>query len=449
MGSLTLKRMQVGPFQGIDTNRPIVLEFPKQSAKTKKRPIIKLSGDQGVGKSSFLHALLYATAQGFGIKDQNLVNIETGKMNGEFEFDKDGESWKVVYTKTTFKLYRLFVAEDDQGWIPQGAEDSQLKRLIGNVAISPMKLKVDDGKKQVDWLFNMLNVPATIVEKTRELGKRIKEVGGARSSSNAEYNFLKKQLSEDPLYTNWEESEKKYAEKKDAESVKQKLDALGTERVRLQEGREKLARIKQKITDQEKDLVEVEKKITELKKSIAELKESREKGENFIKQNNKLDKQWELVQQELIDITAYLSIQKRWEVIKTKKAEMEEFEDLIQNGDRVKSDLLKQKRDLLAGILPDINGLDVQTDDEIDGLKAGIYLHGRNPFQLSESELFDLYLQLCKAQGVTMVVVENITSFGSDVITNLNALAKAGVYVWASEMARGKNELKIEFVDAL
>lgn len=441
--ALTLVRCKAGPFQGIDASRPVVIEFPKIQKGKKGRPITLINGDQAVGKTSFLHYLLYVTKQNFGVKVSDMVNLPADALSGEFEFKQNDETWKVVITKTTFKLFRYFeVDKENKGWIPQGSEDTNLKKLIGNVAISPMKLKVDDGKKQVDWLFKMLNVPPAVIEQAKKLSGRIEEIGKTRAASRKDYEFLKKDLGEDPLFINWEDSEIKFAEIKTIEILQKKFENVTARRNLLNEGKEKLLRLEKQM----------EEKKAEIKKMLEELRDLRLrkiKGDKYIQENEPVEKEYQDVQQEFITISKYLAEQGAWKMVQEKKKEMDEFETLIQRANTSEANLKKQKRTLLKDMLPDIPGLEIHTEDSIDGTKTGIYLDGKNPVQLSESELFDLYFKLCRAQDVTMVVIENITDFGTDVIKTLNEMAKAGVYVWATQMERGRKELTIEFVDQL
>lgn len=450
MSSLTFKRLKTGPFQGIDKDNPIIVEFPNVSPKTKRRPITKLSGDQGLGKSSLVNSLLYAVGHNFGIKQENFLNLESEKtISGEVEFVSAGQTWKVRYSKTKFELFRLFEADDDLTWLPQGEVKTQLKRLVGNVAVSPIKLQVEDGKKQVDYLFDMLNIPVEIRDQSKDISGKIEIASSTRAKSNKEYNFLKKSLDEDPMYMAWEASEIKYKERKTLDSVKAKLDAAEQEKRQLVQAREKLTSIAQKITDKKSEIALLEEKLAKEKAELKLLEDANKRGQDFVAKQSHVEQNYERVYREYTEITDYQVQQRRWENVKKQAQEMGEYEELVKNANTSIDNLKKKKRDLLKKVLPEIDGLEIVTDDEIDGLKTGVYLHGRNPLQLSESELFDLYLKLCQSQGVTMVVIENITSFGSNVIQTLNTLAKSGVYVWATEMRRGQRELKIEFLNEL
>jgi hypothetical protein len=450
MSSLTFKRLKTGPFQGIDAANPIIIEFPPMSAKAKKRPITRLSGDQGLGKSSLLNSLLYGLGYNFGIKQEHFLNLDSGKtISGELEFDRDGETWKVRYSKTKFELFRLFRTDDDSAWLPQGEAKTQLKRLVGNVAVTPLRLQVEDGKKQVDYLFDMLNIPEDIRVKAKALSAQIEIAAASRAKANKEYTFLKKALEEDPMYQNYEATEAMYRERKTLDSVQAKLDAAQREKTVLIQAREKLAGITQKSIDKKAEIKDLEERLARAKEEQRVLVEAETKGKAYVAQAAHVEEHYESVYKEFTQITDYQVQQRRWDAVKQQAKDMNDYQELVKKADVSKDNLVNKKRLLLKNVLPDIEGLEVVTEDAIDGAKTGVYLNGKNPLQLSESELFDLYLKLCRSQGVTMVVIENITSFGSDVIETLNTLAKSGVYVWATEMRRGQKELKIEFINEL
>lgn len=446
--ALVLKNMRVGPFAGISEDHPVVLEFPPVAKNTKKRPITKLTGDQELGKSSLIHFLLHALCQRFGMKKQELVNLESNEMQGEIEFSQNDQTWKVVVTKTTFKLFRLMEVEDEKAWIPVGEEVLKLKQLVGNVAISPIELKTSEGAKQVDWLFKMLNVPPDIVEASADLGRKISEVTKVRASANKDRVFLQTALSQEPLYNNWEESEATYKEEKTLDKLQAKLRTADAKRGRLVEGRERVATISRKISEKKLEIEDFKRRILAAEKELNDLEKGKAIGDKWVEDHENYDQEYKDVHKEFMTLNEYIVGYRTWQRIKQDKKDMDEFETLVQECDTKKANHVKKRRSLLKDIV-DLDGLEVVTEQEIDGKAVGIYFDGKNPNQLSESELFDLYVKLCRAQGVTMVVVENITSFGSKVVQTLNQLAKSGVYVWATEMRRGQQDLKIEFIDQI
>lgn len=448
MAGLTFIRAKIGSFMGLNPEAPIVIEFPPP--KGKKRPIGKVTGDYRLGKSSFINFLLFSTGQTMGFKLDNLINDISGEREGEHEFQSDGETWKVTFSKNKFQLFKYFKASRTKaGWLPQSEAASMLKKLIGVVGISPMILKTDSGKDQVDWLFQLLNVPKAILDEVKKIREKLAIVGVTHANAKKEYNLLKAELSGNAMYLNYEATEKKYAEKKTIDSLREKMTRAAKMKGQLAEARERVAGHQRNITKKEEEIEEYRQKIIQAERELEDIKTLKALGDQYLIDNEAVDRNYEAVNEEFITLSTYLAEQKEWERVKSNKKEMDEFETVMQRSATHKDRLLGEKREALASVLPDIPELEVITEDELDGRKMGVYLGGRNPIQMSESELFDLYFKICRFLGVRMVVIENITSFGSNVIKTLNEMSSQGVYIWYTEMVRGQKEIRIEFIEEI
>lgn len=454
MATLTFKKLTVNSFGGINKNSPIVLDLQKFYSTGKR--IAKVSGDQGTGKSSLLHAIMYAAAMDFDFKLVNLVNLEDGTISEEFEFEKDGKNFKVKATKSKFELLRLFRDGDDERWIAESDPKTNVKKLIGQVATSPMFLKQMDAKKQIDWLYSMLEVPQEIKDKEASYKESLKTATSSRTEANKSYEGLKKLLSENELYQKWEESEKLYAEEKSSESEKKKVDELEGKKTQFTAAIQKVETLKRTVAEKENSIDEIEaeierlqQKLKDTKSELSETKKSLKTGEKWIEDNKSVNEEYEAARESYMNIERYLVAKSQWEAVKKKKAEMDEFETLVQNFDAQKDQLRQNLRDLSSEALPRIEGLQVITDDSIDGMEMGIYLNGKTPAQLCESELFDFYFQLVLLKKIPILVIENLNSLGSNVVETLNKLAEQGAYIWYSEMNRHQNKLKIEFSEKI
>jgi hypothetical protein len=449
MSALTFKLFEVSLFAGIDRDKPIIIEFPKPRKGTTKRPIVRVSGDQGLCKTSLLRCLQYLVGQKFEFLQRNLTNLDKKDQQAGIEFERNGDTWRVKISRNKFELFKFFEAGKQKGWIPQASPETLVKELIGRVAISPQSLLVDDGKKQVDWLFRMLNVPEEIVQQQHRFTDALETIGKKHSMANKEYTHLKKVLQEEPMAQHWTASEKKYAQPKTIDSEKKKVDAAQQKRESLRKGEGKVKEYDQRIADKQREIQSYKDKIAEVEAQIPQLTEKKAEWEAHNEKISDADMQYELAYAGMMELSKYIAAFQQWQQVKQWKKDRDEFETAIQTLSRQKRELLSDKRALLKKVVPDIPGLEIITDDAIEGQRTGIYLHKKNPLQLSESELFDLYFKICEAQGVTMILIENISSFGSDVIQTLNELAKKGVYIWGTEMARGQKEMSIEFVDEL
>jgi energy-coupling factor transporter ATP-binding protein EcfA2 len=448
MSSLVFQKVQVSQFGGIDRDKPIIIQFPP--SKTKKRKIVKITGDQGMGKSSLLNCLLYLSGHKFDYNLANLANLASNAIVAEEQFERNGFTWKVRVTRTKFEVFRLFRAGKEEGWIPQSSPNDLVRDLIGQVAVSPMKLAVDDGQKQVEWLLRMLNVPEEVINEKNRFSDALKEIEKSRADANRQYVFLQKKLSEDPLFRHWEVSAKKYAKPKSVDAEKKKFEAATRLKEKYYQHKKELQDMQDQIAAKADEITELHRLLEKAEAEKAALEERAKQTLQAITGLKDAETAFDAAYKDFSELTTYTVQYNAWQQVKQEKMDMESFETVVQQFDEQKRKLKEDRRGLLKKLLPpDIDGLEIQTEDNLDGKKTGVYLHGRNPIQLSESELFDLYFKLCEFQGVTMIVIDNISSFGTNVINTLNALAKKGVYIWATEMRRGQDELKIEFLDEL
>lgn len=447
MSSLTFYKFQINSFGGINKDNPIILDLSEYYSKGKNIGLI--SGDMGVGKTSFLNSLLYSAAYNFDFKIENFVNLKDGTINGERAFEKDKKQYKIKFTKSKFELLRLFRDGEDERWIPESNPKTLVKELIGNVGTSPMPLKEAKGEDQVKWLYSMLNVSKEVLDRESKLKSILDEAVNGRKTANKEYDRLNKILSEEPMYLNWEESEKKYKEEKNIESAKKKFAQLSSKKELYNKSKTTLENINEQLISKQKEIIELETKLQLLKSEKQNLEIRKEEGEKYLINNKHIITDFESAQNELLTINQYIVEQSKWQAVKKYKKEMDEYETLVQQFDVRKDNIRKELRGLVHSLLPDVEGLEVITDNSIEGKEPGVYLNNKTIAQLSESELWQFFFKLCQAKKTTMVVIENISSLGSDAINTLNELAKHNVYVWATEMKRGQKEIKIEFVDEI
>lgn len=146
---MKLKQLEVNAFGGINPNSPVVIDFTKSK-------FVKADGDMGAGKTSLLNAMLVACGQ--ITKDKNFVNLETGKMDVNFDFvGNDRCNYNVRCTKSSFTLTYdgELVAEPI----------TKMKELLGVVGVSPMQIKDAKLKDIVKWLSSYSTKSAEEFEK--------------------------------------------------------------------------------------------------------------------------------------------------------------------------------------------------------------------------------------------------------------------------------------------
>lgn len=443
--SIVFKRFSVSSFAGIDSTNPIVIDF----SQLKGKRIAKATGDMGAGKTSFINALLYAAASNFDFSLDELVNTKDNAIKEDFEFEKNGKLYRIKCTKSKFELLRVIQEEDGEVLAPMKEPKSMVKELIGNIGRSPMWLKSKKGEDQVKWLYTMLDVSPDVLEEESKIKTSLAEATESRTNANREYERTKNNLEGNPLYLAWEESEEKYKEDKNSETEKKKLEEAAKKRDELTKARLELSTIDLNIKNAEENIIDLERKLAALKKGLEESQKKKEDTETFIKANEHVIVEYAAANESYMNIEKYISERKQWLEVVAKKKEMDEFQEFVIKFDSKKDELRTNLRNLTLKVLPDIKGLEVVSENSIDGKAAGVFLNEKSIVQLSESELWKFCFLLWMLKKVTMVVIENISDLGTDAIATLNELSKSGVWVWATEMKRGQKNLKIEFVEEI
>lgn len=455
MSTLKIKKLTTTSFQGIDKTKPVVLDLTQYSPNQK---IAVAIGDMGTGKTSWLNSILFGFGQEFGFKLENLVSLKDGVLNGGNEFELDGKQYRVKYSSTAkstkFTLERLFRDADSPDapgkWIPEGEPKEMLKKLVGHVATSPMFLKNKKGADQVDWLYSILNVPQEVKEQEEKLKAALKSASASRTDANKTYEQIKSALAQDELYSQWEVNEKRYAEEKSIETEKENLRKAYQKKERYLKAQAEVDNITYQVDLKEQRIKKLEDELVALKKEKQELLEVQYKGNKFLNENFESVLEYEDVYNTFTEINSYVFGRDKWLSVVQKKKEMDEYETVVQNLDVKKDHLRASIKELVTKVLPPIPGLEVETEESIDGGKAvGIYVDGKTPAQLSESELYDFYFQVCISQGSNMVFVENLSVLGSKAIDTINMLAEKGVYVFATLMDRRAKVNRLEMVEKI
>src|SRR6185503_14128206 len=211
-----------------------------------------------------------------------------------------------------------------------------------------------------------------------------------------------------------------------------------------------------RINDLDGHIGKAQAEILRLQESVKEYESRKQEQETklaeceqFIKDNEAIEIAYQTAYADFLNISTEIVEQQKWLEVVRKRNEMDQFETAKQNAESLKDQIRQEIRGLVKKILPDIPGLEVVTEKSIDGPAIGIYVEGKTPAQLCESELYDLWLKLCDIKGTSMVVIENWSVLGTEAVQTINYLAQQGVQVWVTQMHRGQREASIEFVDEL
>lgn len=426
---MKLKKLEVNSFGGINPDSPVVIDFTNSK-------FVTVEGDMGVGKTSLLNSLLVACGQlSKDSNDKQFVNNDTGKIDLNFSFvGKDRLSYEVRCTKSSFQL------SYEGNSVPEPI--TKMKELLGIVGVSPMEIKNKPLKEIVRWLSSYSNKSAEEFEgQLLKCKTNIKLARDTRASANKSLKALNEFLNEEPMFINWEESEKKYKKEINLKEISSQLDVAGKKSDKLLQAESKLKQLNERRES-------IDEQISRLMKEAEDIDKSIELGVKFVAENKGAKKEYDDVKNKY-DNAAQDSINyNKWQEIKRKKKEKDEFETISQSADSKEKEILQSLKELQAEILPDIKGVELVTEDtHEDGVmkKEGLYLGGKNVSQLSESEWWNLVIQIWRKYKVKIVVIDNFQSLGSSAIDILNKLNNDGCYILAAQMNREQKTLQINY----
>lgn len=456
---LKLISLEVEAYAGLNmTDKALVVHFPENEN------ITEFSGDQGVGKTSIMNGLKSLMGE---LEPQNAVNAATGNKSATLNFEKDGNRYQAKLTKTTYTLKNL--KEDENGKIVTSTISKPkdiIADLIGPVGVSPTFLsKKKSGDEQIEWIKGLSSNDASVAAREKEIQVKYDKAYADRTKANADVNRLVAEISTTGYYT-WDVKQKVFNVAPKLAEVNATLLAApaNIEEIKLayntQLARDKeLSNAQNRISvlqDQEKTF---NSNVEQIDKEILRLQQEREKqiaGIAETKDKIKLATDYITERQDaparLLETQEAMQNSGKIELLRKEVADVElarvkfneaEVEQLSLNNMLVEYNKLMQE--LAKDVTPEIEGLEVIIGNIDSAKPAGVYYKGVNLSALSESELWDLCLQVWKFTGTSVVYIENSSSLGTDAINRVNWFAQNGGHVFISTMQRGYKELKVSF----
>lgn len=424
---MRLKKLEVNSFAGINPQSPVVIDFTQSK-------FVVVEGNNGLGKTSLLNALLVACGQ-LSKDNKNFINNESGKIDIDFDFvGKDRLNYHLRCTKSALTLtYEGAV-------VPEPV--TKLKELLGVVGVSPMDIKNKPLKDIVRWLAAYLNKDADEYE--RQLNKLkidIKSMQDSRATANKTLKGISEYLDSEEMYLNWDKSEKKHSEKPDIKKLSKSLDEA-------KEKSDTLISYTNAVNQLKVRRKEIEDEIDKLMKEADQVDKRIINGDLEIEKIWSAKEDYDEVKKEYDDAAKNISNYNHWQDIKTKNDEKNEFETLSQKADAREKELLQKVKDLQAEILPDIKNVELITEDTFENgkqIKEGLYWNGKSTQQLSESEWWKLVMEIWRKYKVKIIIIDNYQSLGTLAVEILEKLAKDGAFILAAEMNRKQQELTINY----
>lgn len=440
---MKLKKFTVnsgGKFDG--ANGPFVIDFTKSK-------MVGLMGDQETGKSTMEEMILLNAAAigGKGITEivEALKNKKTGVLDTELEFvGNDRADYHVRNKNGVLTVKR-------EGDRTEGGAKELLRKVFGVTGMSPMAVKNGDIDDIIDFLASYSTRGVDEFKKDMLANKKGQEqYKKARASANKSAKGIREYLIGEGIMNDkgeiiekvWKENESKYKTKIDVKKLSTAFEEANKAYNLYQSGNEKLTRLRN-------DKKSIENQIAALQKQLAIVEADIVKGEKFMTENKKAKEVYDAAKLAYDNAAKEVVAYDKWKDIKTKKAELDEFEDLATKADSKEKDLIKKQQELQWEVIPDIRGVEIVLEDthEDEGVqkKAGFYYKGLNSRQLSASEWFGLVMQILKKNKVQFLVVDDISQFGSKFMETLNGLVESGCTVLYSEMDRTIDELTVVY----
>lgn len=443
MKDLHLIEFEANSFAGIDSDQPVVIHF----AEAKKKAVTMLRGDQGTNKSSTLNALMSVMGASFNWETKNFVNKKEGTIDVHLKFTYKGGDYEVMQTGTRIVLKRFY--KETGKWIPESSPKETLREIFGNLGVSPMFLKDLPGKKQIEWFKQTFGASEDVSKKEQKLIADLTKLFYQRRDLNREIKEKDGAIKSSHLYKNYEKNHERFAKPISAEKEKEKLEVLRAKKNTYDKAVNTIDSLKGQESATFARIISLREQLEKEQKSLDHIKQRIAEGEKYVASQNGIEKEFEQANDAFLNISKTIAEQTQWKDLLKKEKDLDEMEQAVV----LATDQIAQLRvailDLTSTYLPKIKGLEIRTKGmSIDNgdEDEGIFYQDKSLAQLSESELWDLFLLIWEKMEVYFVFCENVSSLGSQAVQTLNRLAKEKkAQIFASEVDRKKDVMEISF----
>lgn len=433
---LSLQQFTANDFMGIDSSAPIVIDFSKARGN-----VVKLTGDQGTKKTSTMTALMYVMGAAFNVDTKTFFNQTDEAIDVTLAFKYEGEDYVVTANGSRFMLKRKI----KDRMVQEAEPKTILKNIFGNLGVSPMFLKEKNGKQQIEWVKKTFGVEEEASKKEVKITTQLKEAETNRREVNRDIKNTKGALELEPLFQNFEASQKKFKEAPSAKKEKEAFEALQEKNAEYDRAESGIAQLKQEIANRNNIIAELKKKLKAEEDALMAAQKRKEASDKWLKDNESVPADYEAAQEKWLNLSKTLADHEKWKTIVKRKSELDDMEETVNVTNGLIDKLRKQLLELTATYLPKVPGLEIRVKVGLDDEDEGIYYHNKSLAMLSESELWDLFADhIWPAKDVFFIFCENITSLGSQAIANMNKLVKdKKAMIFASEVDRKKDEMSI------
>lgn len=477
---LRLVEVKADSFAAFNHEQPYVVIIPED------KNVMVLRGDQGVGKTSALQLIRTIFS---GELPENAINsIDHNIDVNAVLLDKEGIEYQIRITKGSYRI----VTVKNKGQANEERSNKLspkdwLRRNIGEVGEDPSTLRKMKPDDQVKFIRDMVVLEEQYAEAEAKLIEKTKITTNNRSEHNRQKRSLKQVLLNSGFFKLKKDSRVEMVPTEDFEALKkdysedsgEKLQAAIKKQDELEEQNEKRRNLVQDVAKSDTDLATINKSVIDLEE---QLRKAKEKQVEVQGNNTKLKEELAAcpdvfdeiveVKKDIASINEYST--KRNEMLSA-EGDLNAYNDACKKYDEAEAtleQLSKMKADFVKQITPDIEGLELFISSNIDVKeeikqykdehpeaskddiekktieleaknKEGIYVNGHTLQELSESELLAFCINVWRHKGVRALIIENLSSYGSDAINSINTFAKEGAQVFASLMERGTKSIEI------
>jgi len=303
------------------------------------------------------------------------------------------------------------------------------------------------GKKQIEYFQEVFGSGEDASKKMQKLEADYDKKFADRRDINRDAKLLTGSLEVEPLYQNREASEKRFAKPISADKEKKNYDEKQKANADYERYKANLDILKVGLTDTQKTIerlkLELEAAQNEEKVTSGRIKQ----GDKWMADNKSIPADFEKANKEWLNLSTTLSDYNKWKDLLKKEAQLTEKQEesltLTSDLDALNEKILK----LTKECVPKVDGLEIKVAVGLDktNQEEGVFYNGKPISILSESEYVALWCLIYDAAGVNIIVLENLTSMGSDAVKTLNLLAKNGAQIFATRVLRSQKDVKVVF----
>lgn len=456
---LKLVSLTVDTFAGLDySDKSLVIVFPEGEN------IAEFSGDQGVGKTSLANAL--STLMG-GDEPKNAINADKLTKGAVLNFIDNGTAYESKLTKSAYTLKQITdVPGNKKATATVSSPKTVLSNIVGPLGVSPDFLKgKSKGEDQIAWIKSMVSQNTDLTTQEQEYKTTHDGAYKKRTQVNKDLQDLGSKITESTLYV-WDNENKVFVQSenykmavqveseapKDRTELDEKFKAAEKKNSEYNNGKSRLLELSNKLSNHQSKIKSIEDEILNLqaqlateKTKLAETEESITKGNEYVKERETAEQEYQSVRKEVMDYGEIEKIRNLISATDNNLAAYNESARVKQELNEIMDGCEKGLKELAQKYTPNIEGLEVVVANIDSARPEGVYYKGTNISHLCESELWDLCLQVWKHTGIRIVFIENSSSLGSEAIQRINWFAANGGYVFVTTMQRGYKELKVSF----